>query len=945
MTVDPAVIPGLLLLAAELLTLSAVGYVVARVALRQTDDRLALAQGLVIGLALWGLIVNFVLHLLPGLAGALASWIIVLALGAGLAWRTHKDLGVPPRTLAGFGLAGAAIFWIALASRQLLIVPDEVIHTSLAATIRAGAWPPTLAWNPNLDLAYHHGVDLLVALLTPPTGPDLAFTTEILGAYFWTSLILLSAMLIMKHGSWIGVIVLTPLILAEGAWTLVFGEQPSLLQIPVLTGVPSAGLRAELVDIYWPNVELPWRSEQHGVPPNIWKPPFPFAYALAFVVLERVAARGSLTWSSALTLSVLIGFLGLVDETVAPMVLALWGVMEVGRLLSTRRVQSAYPATILRVAAGPILAAVLLAAGGGVLTGVLTGSGGTGALSVGWPLDPRSRGAVSSFTSLAGGGGLLQLGTLVVASAAVLLDRRSRHLSFLLVAGSAAFLVAALTLRYEAAPYDIARFDGHARNFALLALLLALSVRLSTLRPRWRYAAAAGVFVLVVWPTIATPSRKVGLAVGHGIEVANARPGLREFDAWYWWMGRYSLDRFPSDRVASWLRDQSHPRARVLSPMPFAMTIATGRPNAAGFAQFPHARPTTGPEYLDSIRHLEPAALRRLDIAYVHAPDSWVAGLPDRAASWLADPAYFDPVIRDGAHALYRVNPAFLQLVVEPAPGSYEALRQAIPTSSTVYVSPATDSLNAFRAVAALPHTRLLGGPGQSALMVTDLHLRSDIEPAPLDGLTPDFVLTSARLAPSMFPPDARRPIFWNKEVAIYSPTGAVEPVGSAPPRPFSVRLSHAREVNGRVAFTATLTETTGQGWTGQDWLVVPADTSPWALPLIRPTDIVEQWFAGQATPQLGTTVHRFEFDPLTATLALRGNGSSLTKVSSSGDGVGSGVWLLGLRLRSEYQLVAFIPAVRIEVSATGEVSYEVFEGDLAVQPTLGPIASTKGRF
>ena len=62
-TVDPTVIPGLLLLAAELLALAAVGYVVARVALRQTNDLLALAQGLVIGLALWGLIVNFLLHL------------------------------------------------------------------------------------------------------------------------------------------------------------------------------------------------------------------------------------------------------------------------------------------------------------------------------------------------------------------------------------------------------------------------------------------------------------------------------------------------------------------------------------------------------------------------------------------------------------------------------------------------------------------------------------------------------------------------------------------------------------------------------------------------------------------------------------------------------------------------------------------------------------------
>ena len=54
MIVDPAVLPGLLLLAAELGVLAAVGFVVARVALRQTDERMALAQGLVIGPALWG---------------------------------------------------------------------------------------------------------------------------------------------------------------------------------------------------------------------------------------------------------------------------------------------------------------------------------------------------------------------------------------------------------------------------------------------------------------------------------------------------------------------------------------------------------------------------------------------------------------------------------------------------------------------------------------------------------------------------------------------------------------------------------------------------------------------------------------------------------------------------------------------------------------------------
>ena len=260
---------GLVLLGAELLALSAVGYVVSRVVLRQMDDRLALAQGLVVGPALWGLTVNFVLHVLPGRPGAAAGWVIVIALVAGLVWRARQHLKTPARTLLGFGVAGVAVFWVALASRQLFGVPDELLHSMIPATIEAGSWPPTLAWNPGVNLAYHHGIDLLVGLLAPPLGPDLAFTTEVVGAYAWTSLILLTVALLVRHGAWAGTLALAPLLLAAGTWTLVFGEQPSLLQVPIPIGGPEAGLRASLGGLYWPPVELPWSSEHDGVPTNI----------------------------------------------------------------------------------------------------------------------------------------------------------------------------------------------------------------------------------------------------------------------------------------------------------------------------------------------------------------------------------------------------------------------------------------------------------------------------------------------------------------------------------------------------------------------------------------------------------------------------------------------------------------------------------------------------
>ena len=182
-------------------------------ALRQSDDRLALAQGLVIGLALWGLIVNFVLHLLPGMSGALAGRVIVLSLGASAcAWRRSAD---PARCRHARSRAsvspGSPSFWIALASRQLLIIPDHLQHTLIPATIRAGNWPPRLPWNPDLELAYHYGMDLLVGLLTPPIGPDLSFTTEVLGAYARTSLMLLVGTQLLRRGSWLGTSILTSL--------------------------------------------------------------------------------------------------------------------------------------------------------------------------------------------------------------------------------------------------------------------------------------------------------------------------------------------------------------------------------------------------------------------------------------------------------------------------------------------------------------------------------------------------------------------------------------------------------------------------------------------------------------------------------------------------------------------------------------------------------------
>ena len=66
--------------------------------------------------------------------------------------------------------------------------------------------------------AYHHGVALLVALLSPPFGPDLAFVTELLSVYAWTSFVLVVATALLQRASMLIALVLAPLLLTAGAW-------------------------------------------------------------------------------------------------------------------------------------------------------------------------------------------------------------------------------------------------------------------------------------------------------------------------------------------------------------------------------------------------------------------------------------------------------------------------------------------------------------------------------------------------------------------------------------------------------------------------------------------------------------------------------------------------------------------------------------------------------
>ena len=942
MTLDPTVIPGLLLLAAELIALAAVGYVVVRVVLRQADERVALAQGLVVGLALWGVLTNFALYIVPGLAGAAVGWAILLAIGAGLAWRTNRRIRPRARTVAGFSAAVLALLWLALASRQLMVIADPQTHLGLAATLRAGGFPPETPWNAGAIVRYHHARDLLVGLLAPPFGPDLAFVSELLGAFAWTSLVLIVATAMLQRTSLVGLLVIAPLMLSSGLWTLA-NVGPGVVQLPIPASLPEAGLRASLGDIYWPHVELSPITDRSNVLADIWKPSYPLGYAVAFVVLQHAASCKRWSWRDALTLAGLVGFLGLLSITLVPVVLIVWASLALVRFFRARRTEPATRAA-LRLGVGPVVAGLLLLGGGGAFTGILDGSQPS-ALTLAQSLESEHWQALGSFDARPGGVGLLGVGPLALAGVAVALARRD-GLVMTLAASAILLVLVWLALTYPPAPVDVNRLAGHARNLSLVALLLALSSRLSDLPPgRWRVSVGALLVGLIIWPTAVTPVRSLGLALGHGVQLANARwvqTELRDQGVDVP-MRRFQL-RAVTGPVADYIRANTAVDARVLATeWPYwNVFLGTGRPNNAGFADVIYLIYHPGPEYWDARHYLEPAAIRRLGLEYVLATDAWVDLLPDRARRWLADPSLFELLIREGDEAFYRMQPAFFELDVAPYPESFEALR-AVPPGTTVYLTPQTIWSDRLRVASVLPHTRLVG-----AFNALPLHVRSS-EPwtvEPLGENVPDLIVLPAYVEPWtwMFPSDGRQPIWRNDEVAVYAPNGAVAAITPArtvlEAPPVAVEITDAHMDDGRIVFSTTFDDRAPEHWTAQDWVVVGVDATPLAIPVGfhgKGRDrgpAIAKWFAGLVSSGSATDSHTYEFDVPAARLAVRNDAGAFVPLSASDGDVGAGSWVLAIRLRHEWQPniwrdVAVIPVLAITVSDAGETSYTVFDDAL----------------
>ena len=547
-----------------------------------------------------------------------------------------------------------------------------------------------------------------------------------------------------------------------------------------------------------------------------------------------------------------------------------------------------------------------------------------------------------------GSGALAGLGPLLAAGLAVSLAWRDR-LVVLLAVGAGIFTLAWITLEYPPHPWDLNRVAGHGRNFALAALVLALGVGLARLRPTWRYGAGVLFALLIVWPTIVKPGRVLAASLAGGVEIANAerREAKSPSQSTSGASPRFAMPDV-SKAIVDYIREHTPISTRVFTSARNAwyLTIATGRPNASGFLEHAHQVHQVGPEYLDVLRFLESAAVRRSGFQYIHATHDWAAALPDRARDLLDNPDLFELVVRDGDQRLVRVRPKFLSLDSPPNPASFEALRQAVPPSATVYVVLPPRKPTTLRIASALSHTKLVGQ--------IDPQLIHLIPPAKwqLDSLidqAPDLVVLPRDKEPWMFAPSVRTAIWWNDDVAVYAPSGAIPPIMGVPPTvtppaanppPVLVDVTDVTVADGRIAFTATFDERDPELWTSQDWVIYAGDRSPWAIPteVFRSgkSPTVAKWFHGLLSSGGASTWHPYRFDARTSELSVGGrDGGGFTPLPTSAAQLAPGGYTLALRLRHEYQPnywrdAAVIPVMRIRVFEDGGVSYEVFSDVLA---------------
>lgn len=888
----------------QLLLLAAAGTGIVRVVWPGVAPNVARSTGLMVGPALFGAATAFGMYVVPGAAGVAVGWLGVLGLAAGLSWRTRLP---PTELLPGWRCAAfwIAIFIVALSARQQYWIPDAMVHAPLSASLMAGVFPPRFPWTPDVPAIYHFLPELVIGALNLGLGPGLALTTEILGAFVAAGLAaLLVAVAADLGASRLSMAVLLPLLLSPGLWTLVlFSDRPAALQVAIPVGMPEAGLRAALGSVYVPEIGSAATMPVEAAPPNIINPHFIWSHGLALTaaLLATVRARHRLT--GVVVLALLISALSAIDETVlVAVLLALAGYVAVRTALDRRNWKRQSPLAVA-LAAGTALTVVQ----GGVLSDLLLHApGGIDVASLRSPTPGLAW--LGGVRAVGGGLGTLTVGTvaILVVSAAAAHLVRSNALAVIVV--MALVLFAGFALAYfPASPVDIARLEGHALNLAMIALAVSLAVGAAKLRHRAALHGGGLLLAgLVVWPTSADSVGRIAEALADGprLYVAGSRPVEHAPS----FSRRSTLDAEIAEHrpLLEAISSEVAPNERILTAGVKLVASATGRPVPLGYAAWPHYVGLPGPEYLDAVRFLEPAALKELGIDFIHVDDALLAGMSETARQRLASPSEFrlvfqTPSLSDSLYAI--VADSKLPHATEPS--SFRALGE-LASGRRVLVSSATHPLERLPIYYALRTNEQLHGRWDDPA-----HFRRDVRIHPPTGETVDLIALPNSLYPSSLAPGHRTPAWSGEGVRVYDVS---RPVAGHAPRP-PIRVEGRTLLDGK-GIQITSLPGWSDSWTGTDWVILREAEPYTGIPAILEKGL--RWFPGQLAPRRPGQRIEIRFDASLGQLHQRRADGAWSPVGDAAGVLPPGSYVLTLRFSANGRSVFFVPIAALAIG--GEV-------------------------
>ena len=239
-----------------------------------------------------------------------------------------------------------------------------------------------------------------------------------------------------------------------------------------------------------------------------------------------------------------------------------------------------------------------------------------------------------------------------------------------------------------------------------------------------------------------------------------------------------------------------------------------------------------------------------------------------------------------------------------------------------------TSPLTAIRIASVLPHARILG--------TLDPHVHyslTNIPTEPLDGRLPDIVVVERDLSFDIST-QGFTPIWWNGAAVAFATRPELATAVDPPPLSdhyVSVRLSIVQQKDSRIGFTAHVTNHAPDEWTGQDWLLVRLEDSPWSLPRDVESDgytiVGTRWFGGQLSPDIQDSSHTYRFDSGTGQLELQDPVRGFTALPTSGRHLNPGDYVLVARLQREYLQAAIIPVLRVWINESGPSTFQAYDG------------------